>query len=267
MKEMHSQKSRRISLPLAISAAILFSSSALLFAQVPNPSFENWTGCNPDDWASPNACGVFTPVTPSTTAHTGSFAVRGEVISFFGQAIAPFVQAGADATGFPVSERFTTVEGFYMFEPVGGDRLAVNVVFYKGEEPVGQGAVAISTGAATYTPFSVTVNYFGADVPDRAIIGFQIFGPNTGSDYHLGSVMHIDSIGLKNSTTPPPAPSLSIQRVGNSIRVTWPAATTGFKLQTTLNLTNPSWTDVQGVQNNSYLAEATGERYFRLIEI
>jgi hypothetical protein len=61
-------------------------------AQVPNGGFELWTdACTIVDWANSSVCGVVAPVTKSPAAHSGSFAVRGEVVSFFGQAMSPML--------------------------------------------------------------------------------------------------------------------------------------------------------------------------------
>ena len=99
-------------------------------AQIPNEGFESWTDCLPDHWSSPNVCGVFTPVTRSSTANSGSWAARGEVVSFFGQTIQPLLQSGETGEGIPISQRHATLDGVYLFSPLGGDRFAVNVAFY-----------------------------------------------------------------------------------------------------------------------------------------
>ncbi len=168
-------------------------------AQVPNGSFENWTDCEPTGWASGNVCGVFAPITKSSTAQTGSFAARGEVINFFGQSIGPVLQSGAEGTGFAISERFASVEGSHMFQPVGGDRFGVNVAFYKDGKVVAQGAVAMATSAPSYTPFKVIMNYVSQAIPDNAVIQIMIVGLVTGSDFHLGSVMFVDAVSFGSS--------------------------------------------------------------------
>ena len=52
---------------------------------------------------------------------------------------------------------------------------------------------------------------------------------------------------------------------GNSLTISWDAAATGYSLEATGSLTNPSWSPVQGVNNNSVVVDAsTGTRFFRL---
>src|SRR6185436_4315079 len=51
------------------------------FAQIPNPSFESWTGGNPDGWITLNSPPFFVPVTQSSVVHAGSSACKSEVLS------------------------------------------------------------------------------------------------------------------------------------------------------------------------------------------
>ncbi len=253
---------RSVGVGLLLAAA----SAGSVRAQVPNGGFELWTdACTIVDWANSSVCGVMTPVTKSTAAHSGSFAVRGEVISFFGQAISPVLQSGADATGFPITQRYESVDGFYKFAPVGGDRFGVNVAFEKEGNVVAQGASVFPTASA-YTAFSVKMVYQTAEVPDTAIIQMQVFGPVTGADYHVGSVMFVDDVtfGSGGGT----APRLTIVRSGSSVVVSWPADAAGYKLQRTSTLTPSSWADVPGLTaaDRSYLFVPTGKGYFRLVK-
>ena len=241
-------------------------SSFVGLAQFPNNGFENWTDCEPDGWVSGNVCGLLEPITRSTTGHSGSFAARGEVIGFFGKNIAPVLQSGPDGTGFAISERFASVEGNYVFQPVGGDRFGVNVAFYKGGVVVAQGAVAIATAVSSYTPFKVTMNYVSQDIPDNAVIQILIVGPVTGIDYHLGSVMFVDGLSFGSGVSGAP-PKLTIELSGNAVIVTWPPDAVGFKLQSTPSLNSRTWSDVAGLgAAHSYRFTPGSQEYFRLIK-
>ena len=151
-----------------------------------------------------------------------------------------------------------------MFNPVGGDRFAVNVVFSRNGAVVAQGVSASTTAVATYTPFTVPLNYASPEVPDTAIIQIQIVGPGTGADFHVGSVMHVDSLAFVAAVTP--APSLSIRRQGDSVVISWPADVTGFALQATQGLNPVDWSNVPGVVNNTYQTTPSAARYFRLYQ-
>jgi hypothetical protein len=60
-------------------------------------------------------------------------------------------------------------------------------------------------------------------------------------------------------------PALLVARSGNTVTISWPAAVTGFVLEETSTLTNPSWGTVSGVVNNSVNVTAgSGNKFYRL---
>ena len=256
-------------LPVRFFALVTFSALAWIepaTAQILNPGFENWTDCLPDDWATPNACGVLMPISRSSSAHSGSFAARGEVVTLGPVTIQPVLQNGADANGVAISQRYAALEGFYQFSPLGGDRFSVNVAFFKNGNVVAQGAIAVATAVPAYTAFEVPLSYQSPEVPDNATIQIQIVGPN-GLDVHPGSVMFVDDVSFAAGGTSV-APTLAIERNGNTITVSWPANVSGYVLQSTPTLTPPVWANVPGVgPGNSYQFTTTGAPlYFRLLK-
>lgn len=171
------------------------------FAQIPNSGFENWTLGDPDGWVSTNVPEIsLVNVSQTTDKHSGVLALRGDVVNFMGAPLAPIIQSGPDATGFPISERYHFFELYYKFTSVGGDKFSVNVAFEKEGSPIAQGAVALPATVGNYTWLSVPMAYTTEEVPDLAIIQLSITGPNTGPDVHVGSVMYIDDL-LFTSTT------------------------------------------------------------------
>jgi hypothetical protein len=60
-----------------LSIFLIFGS--ILFAQIPNGNFEQWTADGPVEWATPNNPVLTHLVTQSTNAFEGSFAAKGEV--------------------------------------------------------------------------------------------------------------------------------------------------------------------------------------------
>lgn len=238
-----------------------------LSAQIPNPGLESWTDCDPDNWATSNVCGVLLPVTKSANAHSGSAAARGEVVAFFGTNVGPILQSGAGGEGFAISQRYPSVRLFYMFSPVGGDRFAVNIAFFKGQSPVGQGAVALPAAVAVYAQLEVPITYTSNDVPDSATIQISIIGPVTGSDFHPASVMFVDDLSFGTNTPPPPVPSLTIERRNQSLVISWPHEALGFTLQSTPALPTTTWTDIPGTApDNSYEFSPTTQAFFRLFK-
>ena len=164
-------------------------------AQIPNSGFENWTSGDPDGWATSNVFPIsLINITQTTDNHSGSYAVRGEVVNFQGTPMGPVIQSGPGGTGFPISEQYHSFELYYKFTSVDGDKFSVNVGLEKDGNPIAQGAAALPSTVSTYTHLTVPLNYTTNDVPDLAIIQISITGPVTGSDYHLGSVMFVDDL-------------------------------------------------------------------------
>jgi len=185
---------------------LLFMFAALLpftlFAQVvPNGGFETWTNGNPDNWFIDNAPTIATPVTQSTTAHSGSSSLKGTVVTYLGGILGPLVEAGASAAGFTVAQRYKTVTGYYQFSPVSGDRFLGDFVLYKGSSPIASGTFDLSAASSSWTQFSIDFSYFTNDIPDNCKIIFAIDGPTSGSDYHASSYFLLDDLNLTGTAT------------------------------------------------------------------
>lgn len=180
----------------ALFLLLLFASAAA--AQIPNAGFENWTGNNPDGWATFNSPPYFEPITRSTDAHSGSAAARGEVVNSIVGAVSPILQSGPEAEGFPVSDRYGQVTLFYKFNPVGQDRLALNFILTKASNAVAVGASAIQTAAQSWTQIDVPFNYLTTEVPDTCILQIMIIG-GEGSTYTLGSNFIVDDLSFSGA--------------------------------------------------------------------
>jgi hypothetical protein len=194
-------KTRRITL---FVASLMIS--ALIRAQVPNAGFESWTAGNPDGWACSNvpAAGLIN-IFQSTDSHTGNYACRGNVVDFYGTPMGPVIQSGPAARGFAVSQQYHSLELYYKFAPLGGDRFAVNAALLKNGNPIAQAIAALPATVDAYTHLTVPFNYTTTDTPDTCIIQISINGPTTGTDLHVGSVMYVDDLLLSLSTGTGPA--------------------------------------------------------------
>ena len=176
------------------------------FAQIPNAGFENWPGGNLDGWYPDNV--PVTTVTQSSTAHSGSSAVHGEVVMFYTQPMPPTIQTGVLARGFAYSQTPVSITGYFQFFPAAssGDRFTVDAVLYKGGVEGGThvavGALAISAATPSYTQFSATFTYLTYDIPDTCDINISIIGPGTGVDSypHAGSYYLLDDLAFSGST-------------------------------------------------------------------
>jgi hypothetical protein len=94
---------------------------------------------------------------------------------------------------------------------------------------------------------------------NRANVRFRF--AHAGSDsWYFG----IDDFGLYSIALAAP-PSLSASLSGNQLTISWPVDATGFNLEEADSLTNPAWSPVGGVANNSVTVLAgPGNKFFRL---
>ena len=179
----------------SLAAGVLVTASVT--AQIPNGGFESWTGTTPDGWTTSNVTG-YTTITQSTTAHSGSFAVRGDVVTLGPVMLQPLLQSGVDGKGFAYANRPVSFSGYYQFNSQGGDLFGINVVLFKGGfgnggTPVASAVSNIPNSAVGWTPFSVPFLYLTSDIPDTCIIQIQIIG-SVGGSAHAGSRFLLDDL-------------------------------------------------------------------------
>jgi hypothetical protein len=76
----------------------------------------------------------------------------------------------------------------------------------------------------------------------------------------------VKEVALRQFSTVPP--SLKIERVGASLKISWPTNVVGYTLQSSALLgSGASWGTVGGVVNNSVtIANPTGTQYYRLLK-
>lgn len=176
---------------------VTFAIIGATMAQVPNASFENWTGNVPDNWSNTNIAPLNSfPVTPSADAHSGALAARGEVLEnpiFNDQVTAPYLQT---VGGAPVSEDPFDVSGWYQFNPIQSSASFVvgcTVLDVNGL-PTGVGVLEIFDATSGYTTFSMPIDYtMGATDPAASVtISFTIADVNDASA--IGSWYLVDDI-------------------------------------------------------------------------
>ncbi|UCF62674.1 MAG: T9SS type A sorting domain-containing protein [bacterium] len=179
----------------------LFITTLMLHAQIPNAGFEQWTAGNPDGWVTTNIIGLGTPITQVTPAHSGTSAVRGEVITTaFNDTIPPLLIGGNFGQGFPISNRYGSLTGFYKFSPSGGDVFIVVVLLYSNGSGIGEGAIYISAANSVFSQFTVPIDYYTTDVPDEAIIEITIVDTTGSIVAHPGSYFILDDLEFSLAT-------------------------------------------------------------------
>ena len=171
-----------------------------LFAQIPNAGFEAWTNTEPDGWYTSNSAPTSLPVTRVTTAHSGTYAARGDVVSLSGFGIPPVLMPGPKGKGFPYSQRPAALNGWYQFVPASGsgDQLYVIATFTKAGNGVGATVGTIPTATSSYKQFSMATYFPGSETPDTCQILIQIIG--TAGLREAGSYFIIDDLSFGAST-------------------------------------------------------------------
>jgi hypothetical protein len=112
---------------------------------------------------------------------------------------------------------------------------------------IGLVAGAISTPAQQYSIPWFTVDGGGGTATNAAYSLTGTLGqPDAGFMSGGGFTLVSGFWGIVAPVQTPGAPNLSISRLNNSIRLTWPGAADGWLLQTTTNLlaTTMQWTDL-----------------------
>jgi hypothetical protein len=192
------------SLPLLV-AMVCSLASATVYAQnpIPNPGFEDWANGEPVHWTTGNDPDFIT-VTQTADAHSGSWAVRGDVVEILpGYNAPPLIVSGDSTEGFVTHTQWSSFDGFYKFNSVSGDQVLVTVAFWSALGAVGAGTAYLTTSASTYQPFSVPIFWAGAEAPDSAVIYVIMTGPGgQGAQPHVGSYFQFDDFSFSEGTPP-----------------------------------------------------------------
>lgn len=185
-----------------IKYLLLLMLPVFAFSQIPNPGFEDWTGINPDNWWVNNLEGVYQPVSKSTDAHSGTYAIKGEVIALGDYTYGPLVYSGNSVTSYiPIDQKYTKVKGYFKFVqqnpqdsfeavaiPVGPDSITA----------IGIGGFTAEQSVNSYTPFEINLEYYSETEPGYIQIYFVISYDDSSQ---AGSYFLIDDLSLSTEVT------------------------------------------------------------------
>jgi|WetSurMetagenome_2_1015567.scaffolds.fasta_scaffold90472_2 hypothetical protein len=184
----------------ALTALTVLGIAGVAVAQIPNAGFESWTGPEPDGWATTNGVGL-NSITQSTDRHSGAFAARGEVVSFIGFPISPSLTAGADSAGFPISQAYASLTGFYKFAPLGNDKAFVTTYISRNDTGIAAGSVILDA-ASSFTPFSIPITYVSVATPTSAWISITIISVDTLIPFPtVGSAFIVDDLAFSGTVS------------------------------------------------------------------
>lgn len=161
--------------------------------QLPNNDMELWSDVvteEPDDWFTfnPALAGVgLTPVTKSLLANSGNHSIRIETLDLGGDTLPGVLSNGpisftGTVAGAPFTDMPVSLDGFFMYEPVGSDTAMIYAQFNAGGTPVGGAVYGFSGAVPAWTAFSAPVTL--ALQPDTLIL-VVFSGANPGSALYL----------------------------------------------------------------------------------
>jgi hypothetical protein len=186
---------------------VLFFLAALNAQEIPNPGFESWPGTNnnsPEGWFANNPPTGPTTVFASLNSHSGMFSAALRVLEISGFPFPPILSAGAEGTGFPVTQRYEALNGWYEFTPSTGDYFNVSIQMWAGGiqgTVIGIGLFSAQTTTTDWTQFSAPIIYSDPGTPDWCTVQI-IVGINQSSggeavvdDLSFGSANSVELIG------------------------------------------------------------------------
>lgn len=160
------------------------------YGQILNAGFENWTNGTPDDWLT-NDYGGINPITQSTSSHSGSYAVKGTILS---QAV-PVLLSGADGNGFAINTRPEALHGFYMLVPAtsSAETLVIGITVSKQDTVIGVDTLYLGRINQSYQEFVANIHYFASGTPD--IVNISVTTGRFGQGF-IGTYYLLDNLSF-----------------------------------------------------------------------
>lgn len=165
-----------------------------------NGSFEEWDGNTPLDWLTNNYDNnIF--ISPSEDAYSGNYALRLEAKNVDGWLGFGMIESGNEAQGFPVSQKYLTMDFYYKFtRKTDKSYMYVAATMFMGEQEIGLGWKNIYTASDEYVQMTIPITYTVDGVPDRAMIVLWVgdYGQDTTAD---GTYALVDELSFGSPTT------------------------------------------------------------------
>ncbi len=165
--------------------------------KLPNGDFETWQYGWPYGWKERVKASA-TGIVQSDTAHSGSYAVEGTVVTGYNNAIvSPDMRFS-----IPFFKKPQALNGYYRFSPIGGDKFFVDAKLYKDTNVVAEGTFLDSASASVYKEFNLNIQSLtktAIDTVDSLTIEVSI-KPGKLNQYHIGSTFLVDDFSFNNIT-------------------------------------------------------------------
>ena len=196
--------------------------------EIPNNSFEDWSGGDPVSWQTSDSPGL-DAVSQSSDAYEGNSSAFMQVLDAGqGLVLNPDLQVtdGSGGIGTPVTQRYSSFGGYYKFIQNGNELFNVQISMQLNGNQIG--TAALPFGATdNWTEFSLPIVYTSGETPDRAQIliwiapfnGQSVVGTNGFVDYVMfGAPTDVEQINglpedysLKQNYPNPFNPSTNIE--------------------------------------------------------
>jgi hypothetical protein len=199
---------------------VIFSTCVL--AQVPNNGFESWenrgTYEDPRDWATLNSIAApgSSPITRSSDHRAGSpgaYAIRvsnSPSMGAFGLCMTSTDITAGPLPYFPVEGHPLTFEGYYRYQPEGGDTLYILALLYKKGEVVSAAEMLETKSTPAWSRFSLSFSpYQEADSASILLSAYHAAGPPPAFIPHGNSVLLADDLAFGYQTGVHENPALS----------------------------------------------------------
>ena len=184
--------------------------SVVAFGQIPNASFEQWTGSRPTGWHSYFDGAPYTFETQDNNPYQGSYAVRSSIVQTGSVSNVAGIMTG-DVTwsgynqnlnqyGFiPATTKPTKLLGWYILHNNNNqDTLTANVWFKKSANIIGTGEFKTTTANTQYNQFMLNINYTSLLQPDSFKIFITFNHRNPSSFNNTGAYFIVDSLRFDN---------------------------------------------------------------------
>ena len=185
---------------------LLLFFSISLFAQnpIPNFGFESWTGGEPDNWTTNNIALSAIPVTQSSDNHSGSLALKGEVVNFLGNPYLPTVTSGGTlGPYFTVTQNYEKLTGYYKLNSLNNDNFSVALYLYDSNFGiVAMGSAIIEVATSSYLPFEAFFDYSNGNGNNAAYCRIDLFiGNSVSGSVTIGSYFLADELVLAGTAS------------------------------------------------------------------
>lgn len=174
---------------------ILFVTCSI-FAQVPNNSFENWSGNSLDSWNFGYSDPGYENVFQSTDATEGNYSVRLKPVYNNLEGNVP--RAAINTGMFPLTTAYESLSGDIKGTLAGGDDFVITVDLFKDGTTLAVGSYSTSQSSSEWSSFTAPINYGFTDVPDSAWINVLVTNGTTATE---GTDYLVDNLHFEGSSS------------------------------------------------------------------